>query len=407
MAYGLYGQQPIAMATNSAAQQSYGRNGTMYRRTVGGLYGGALPNPDNVPTPQQTVGYATGNQYAPMRQPGLGYAPTTQGGYDSQMQTQNPGGRFFGGALPAMNDQGQPGFYGPPAQAPAAGNYSMPQGRFIGGLRAYTDGSNLTRISEGDPEYAKMQAAQTMFDARRGGLLQRQQDYQARTTADMAGRRAGVAANAYNKSQARKTRLGIGDPTDMGLRMNPEIAALAGLQQGGLRGNAAGPADNMAGLTQYAGHVSALVQAGVLDQEQAKAMIGDHMKGLGLKIPTAKVPNTQEKIAKQLTPQQRSEFSQLKTPQEKEQWLNINGITDIGMRHSLLGVPDNNAPIGLGQWAMNGLGMLGQQFGLFRSPPPAGPTRVPVIGPDGRKRNTAPLRPLTGPPQSYGVSGSY
>jgi hypothetical protein len=169
--------------------------------------------------------------YGPMNMPPMGMAPTTQGGYDQQMGEQNPGGRFFGGALPAYGTssggQHRPMFMGPPVEAPPQ-HYSLPESRFIGGNRQYTDGSNLTAISESDPQFSRMQAARAMFDARRGGLAQRQEDYQSRVAEGRYNRTMNRQTNAINKATARRDRLGIGDPTEMFFRGNP----MAGLQYG-------------------------------------------------------------------------------------------------------------------------------------------------------------------------------
>jgi hypothetical protein len=341
-----------------------------------------------------------------MNQAPLGIAPTTQAGYQQQMAQQNPGGQYYGGALPALgmsaNGTQRPMWMAPPAAPQGAQQYSLPESRFIGGVRNYTDGSNLTRISQGDPQWQRMQDAQKMFDARRGGLAQRQQDYQQRTQADMASRRALVENNAYNKSQARKAGLGIGDPLDMAMRGNPDIAGAYGLANIGLQGQQMQNNLGLAALAQQQqqqqhqnmlgmmGHIAGMDLPPAVKQQYMNQIMG----GLGLSAPMGGSGLTgtgQQRATAQLTPKQQGEYRALKTPQEREAWLNQNGIMDPVTRGYMLG----SGGAGMGIQGYNP-GLMQGIFDWITRPfevAPTRPSRTRVIGLDG-KPTTAPLRPL-------------
>jgi hypothetical protein len=347
--------------------------------------------------------------YGPMNMPPMGMAPTTQGGYDQQMGEQNPGGRFFGGALPAYGTssggQHRPMFMGPPVEAPPQ-HYSLPESRFIGGNRQYTDGSNLTAISESDPQFSRMQAARAMFDARRGGLAQRQEDYQSRVAEGRYNRTMNRQTNAINKATARRDRLGIGDPTEMFFRGNP----MAGLQYGmmqqqlGLQGaheanahqrgmmheqNLAQSYDSRnttarhTALGSLYGAIAQRVQAGQGTAEDVATMrkIEAELMGVGPQGSFARGSGPGGSAA-QLTPQQTEQFRRdaQANPTKAERDLIAKGATRSEAQEAIrevnpsYGTADYAAP---GVWPMIGRGIgwgLDTGFGLadqFFGRPPA------------------------------------
>jgi len=62
----------------------------------------------------------------------------------------------------------------------------------------------------------------------------------------------------------------------------------------------------------------------------------------------------QARVNYHLTPKQQGEFAALKTPAEKEAWLNANGVMDTATRQHLLGVGRAQRPIAA-DWLASGL----------------------------------------------------
>jgi hypothetical protein len=341
--------------------------------------------------PQQINSAATGNQYAPMHQSPMGVAPSTMGGYMGQMANQNPGGRFFQGALPVYGASAggvRPMFMGAPS--PQGPSPQMQQSA-AQSIARYFDPRTGTMSQEhlGGYNASNIRAMQLSGMGPNykppANVGQMQQNYFSRTSQDMAGRQAGVQANAFNSSQARKARMGIGDPLDMAMRGNPQIAAMMGMGQMGLQGQMGQQAlgwgqlqqqaqqqhfQNMAAL---AGHVAGMqgvppgLQQGYMNQIMQQFGLqggqGGGMTGTG-----------QQRANYSLTPQQQGQFRNLKTAAEKEKWLNDNGIMDTMTRQFMLGthVAPSSQP-GVGDYAANviggaaGFGMLGP-WGLPPAP---------------------------------------
>ena len=178
-------------------------------QTYGGAYGQQAGEPAAPFNPMARQGYPSGGAVP------LGMAPDNMAQYDQQMAAQNPGGQLFGGALPTMitsaSGQQRPGYMAPPAQiggtpeSIAAANYSLSR---KGYAQDPQTGQWSNSLSPNDPQMIAQQQAAAMFDARRGGVGQRQQDYQQRTAADMADRRAGVSGRAIGRADARNRRTG-------------------------------------------------------------------------------------------------------------------------------------------------------------------------------------------------------
>ena len=335
------------LLNNYGAGLGYGNTGYMPNKTVGGLFGQPLPNPDNVPTPQQTLGAATGNQYAPMRQPGLGMAPTTQQGYQQQMQQQNPGGLFFGGALPAMGTSAggatRPMWMGAPAQPQASS-----------GFPSYADWNRARGGPSQRPITRDRQAADAAGHA----------NYMQGWNQQLGLRGLGVQQNAINKTDARRVRMGIGDPVDMAMRQNPEIAGMMGMGRMGLQGQMMqyglmGQAMQQQAHQQHLQNLTGLAGAiGQMDIPPGlkQQYMGQIMQAHGLQMPAGggqQAPGGlfgQNRTNYFVPHQVQAQLMQAKTQQEKEAILNQNGITDIATRHQLLGWAKYSADAWNSRW---------------------------------------------------------
>jgi hypothetical protein len=177
-------------------------------KTYGGGYGRMAPPPGG----GLFGGTPVANQAAPMAQ-ALGFAPTTQSGYDEQMAAQNPNGRFFGGALPttitSANGTQRPGYMAPPAQDGGVGfdryKWAQSHGYYI----HPTTGAMIKDPGLMSASPAQIRGWQVTGQGPNyqppADLAERQAAYQARTGANMAKRQAGVLANAQQRNQAANT----------------------------------------------------------------------------------------------------------------------------------------------------------------------------------------------------------
>lgn len=155
-----------------------------------------LPQPDSARlTPAQLLAQASGNQYGPINGTGLGLA-----------------GAWHGGAQPGTV-AGKPAWVdGPPREASAG---MLPSSRFVGGGTLGRAGAApLSAISESDPEFAKMQAARKLFDARGGGLDARRLAYEQRQNAPpgQTPRQIRMARAADDMQRNFEMRLGLASP---------------------------------------------------------------------------------------------------------------------------------------------------------------------------------------------------
>ncbi len=313
------------------------------------------------------------NQYRPLNQPGMMEGPLTNQSYVQGMQNLGvPYGSHFQNTLPAWGFTGsggmRPMFHGVP-QAPQ-GVGQQQQNAWAAQNGMYTNHqtgtmSPLNGVQSGSTGFnnhdirAMQIAGQGPNYKPPANLQQMQQDYFSRTSQNMAGRQAGVQANAFNSSQARKARMGIGDPLDMAMRQNPQIAGMMGMGQMGLQGQMGqqalgwgqlaqqGQQQHFQNMAALAGHVAGMqgvppgLQQGymnqIMQQFGLQGQQGGGMTGTG-----------QQRANYSLTPQQQGQFRGLKTAKEKEEWLNKNGVMDPITRQHLLGVGGPQHP-GLGQ----------------------------------------------------------
>ncbi len=93
--------------------------------------------------------------------------------------------------------------------------------------------------------------------------------------------------------------------------------------------------DQFAGLAQLGTHLGGLVQAGVLQPDQAQQIMQQRMGASGLKIPASRENPVAIKARQQLSPDKMQQFAQLKTGPERDAFLNANGITDPVVRNHL------------------------------------------------------------------------
>lgn len=404
-----YAQTPFASLNGPANVNSYQqRTGQVPNKTYGGMFGQALPNPENAPTIPQHFAANTGNQYAPTGR-GLGLAPTTAGGYKTAMDQQNPGGRLFGGALPAYGTSSggetRPMFMGPPTQG---GNFagSFPRNDYEETRTgALTPTSASTRLLT--------DAAQKRFLAAHPNDVPLEQRYHSLGLATPEERGANRFQRSTAKADARKFRLGIGEPLDMAMRANPGIAGGIGLARLNNANSQAWAnvqqkmqADKLAAMKEQAQNQTLLGLAGHIAGADMppgeKAAYMDQITGkLGLAKP-AGVPRgsatgtPQQRANYYLTPKQQGELRGMKTAQEKEQFLNQHGVTDTVTRQNLLGVGQSPPPslFDMGSAAAQG-GMTGL-LGLLpwmMTPSPSRPTRK--RGPSGRSVPITPAAPAT------------
>jgi hypothetical protein len=156
-----YQRQKSSLETNENAQAAYGDPasgffGNMPRRTVGGAFGLPITNPDNRLDDAGIIAAGRGNPYASTNTAPLGRAPADPLGFAAAMEQQNPNGRWFGGALPAIGTSfggaQRPMFFAPPAEqgpemtpqqktqfASGIGAYYNPQTGIMGGTNRVMD----------------------------------------------------------------------------------------------------------------------------------------------------------------------------------------------------------------------------------------------------------------------------
>lgn len=403
----VYSPAPYHGADNSWAGSRFASTGQMPTQTYGGLFGAGQPNPSNVPTSAQTLGYATGNQYAPMHQAPLAMAPTNQQGYMQQMAQQNPGGQFFGGALPAMGmsagGQQRPMFMGAPAeQGPQFPNFA-----------------DWNR-ARGGPSNRPITQQRQQADA--AGHAQYMQQW----NQGMAGRRGMVQNNAMDKGAARRARMGIGDPLDMAMRGNSDIAGMMGMGQLGLQGQQMqnqlgwGALAQQHQAAQFQQH-AALMQhiAGADLPPGVKQSYMDQLMGsMGLHGGQSGGPTGtgQQRANWHLTGKEQGEYRALKTPQEREAWLNQKGIVDPTTRSYMLG--ESGRGMGVGGQSPQGFllhpsifgfpaAFAGNYFSKLLEKTPVGTTRErPKSGkgpsvPKAAAKAPIPMQPS---PESFGAA---
>ena len=221
----LYGRQPTAAATNENAAMLYGDPQSVFyqnfpRRTVGWNFGnpGGF-HPDNVRSNYQTIQAARGNPYRPYGAPGLQVAPTGVAGYAQQMQTQNPDGTWFGGALPAMGTSfggaQRPMFMGAPNNQPGPSVSPQYMAQFAQGVGGYFNPQ--TGVMGGNNKVMDMSRLQFLRGAIGGGfgpgpsqeaLAANRKTYQGNRAMEMARRQAGVSRMALARSDAMRRRTG-------------------------------------------------------------------------------------------------------------------------------------------------------------------------------------------------------
>ncbi len=209
------------LMTNQQAGAIYAANGYMPNTTVGGGYG--------LPSPAESANNAYDRYKA---------GTTIPGGYGQTMARAQHGGATPGmvvdsRGLMRQGWQGGQDVAGPVDQAAVAGANVGLMGK------GYTQGANGSwQMSPGMAGYDAMKAAGETFDARRGGLLQRQDDYQNRTAENMAMRQGNAQARGIQRGQgvADTARLRRGQLT-MQERMTMQNPAyglgMAQLQQQG------------------------------------------------------------------------------------------------------------------------------------------------------------------------------
>jgi hypothetical protein len=342
--------------TNFGAAQMHQATGQylgqpwMPRTTVGGAYGS--PATHMAMAPQQLMAQASGNQYAPM----------------GAAAGMNPGGRFWGGAMPGMFQGHQAWLGGDMAPEGYGGVGQLPNSRFVGGgTMGRARQASLAAISPGSSQYDAMQKAAAMFDARGGGLAQRQQDYWNRVTGNQQMRAMNVGQKAYAKGDSRARRMGNFsnfEAMQFGIPGFANQVLQSQNSQGWLQGQMAmsqaklqsdQQQQHFNNLAALAGHVAGMQG---LPPGLQQSYMGQLMGQFGLQGSPGHGPTGTplQRANYLLTPQQQGQFRGLKTPQEKEAWLNANGVMDPITRQHLLGV--NGPPPPAGLWGGIGQGIM-------------------------------------------------
>lgn len=354
---------------------------TMPKRTYGGRAAGGPTMMDhamNMLGGQGMNAAAMGSQYGPMHQAQLGMAPTTAGGYFGQMANQNPGGRFFGGALPAYgNSSGgnvRPMFMGAPQTGGGGVTPQMAQG-WGQAHSPYFDTRTGTMSQEHLGGYSP-EAIGGMQISGQGpnykapaNLGQMQQDYFTRTAGNNQMRAFNVSQKAYAKGDARARRMG-NLSNDEFMQMNIPGYANQQLQnqnsQGwmGLQGQMfhqkqMADAHNgyMNRMSQLAGALSGMnLPPG--QQQQIMAHIFGQLGVPGTAASGQPTGTGRQRANYSLTPQQQGQIAAAKTPKEKEALLNSLGVMDPITRQQLLGVggqPPQGLASQFGDWAARGV----------------------------------------------------
>ncbi|HEY2411584.1 MAG TPA: hypothetical protein VGI40_05055 [Pirellulaceae bacterium] len=225
------------LPSDLGAQQVYAAHGYMPNRTVGGAWGHHAGEPN----PQSFFDTAHPG-YQPMHAAPLAMAPTTGAGYMEQMFAQNPGGRFFGGALPALGTSSggsvRPMWMGPPQNSEGSGVTPQMQRDWAGRNGFYSNAqgtmSPLAGVQSGSTGFSPhdiraMQVAGAGPNHVAAAAIPQADRYHNLGLLTPAERMLGVRQNAFNSSQARKARLGVGDPLDQAMRQNPMLAGMYGM----------------------------------------------------------------------------------------------------------------------------------------------------------------------------------
>lgn len=368
----LNGQHPISGATpfteqiqrgtplnDMEAQQRYGMTGLMPNTTVGGRYGQVHDPSNNLSLAGQheAARYGTRNPYAVTGNPGLAPVPSTQEGFDQQMDWQNPMGRNFGGTLPTLLPDGRGGY--------RPGFASEPMKTFDYSGRGLFPKSNYTTDTRG---------RMTPVSGLAGFSPDNTPERKATLAANKAAYQGGREQRETDRRNAVMNRVAIRNGNAGGIGLPSEDQKAGGLEE----------------VTKYAEQLGPLVQSGVIPREVAQQMVQQRLGKAGVVLPKSTKNFRQQKIDAALTPQQQGEFANLKTPEEKNAWLNANGITDGTVRSMLLGSNMRDAPSpgitgAIGDWFWGGLG------GLFEGEPGAKPTRRVPKG--GKKSEPIPTPP--------------
>jgi hypothetical protein len=269
----------------------------------------------------------------------------THAGY---MQAMAPS--WYGGATPAVGTSSggvqRPMWMGPQGAPETGPTFDTAAWGKAHGFEP-TQGGGLTP-GQGSAAYSRLMNYRKNQDSLNAGHAQYMQGW----NQNLAQRKAMVQQHAMNKSNARDFRLGIGDPLQMALMGNPELAAQHGLAQLGLQSQ---QMQNQLGWAELAQrhqvaqieHNVALMQhiVGADLPPGLKAGYMDQLLGsMGVRPPGGSIAGGppagttgQSRVDWMLSPKMQGEFRGLKTNAEKEAWLNSNGIVDPHTRSMLMG----------------------------------------------------------------------
>ena len=336
---------------NKAVQQRMNANGPSYIQRQ--LAAQATP-----PPPPNLIGNLGLTAPPPAAQPLGGYA-ANQAGFDARMKAENPLGNF-GGTLPVRGADGRVAFADGPmkdlGQKPQFGKDSGASYRFTS-----VDGPNGTQyIGNNTPEQQK---ARELFDSRRGGLAQRQSDYQARQAGERSERSSGVlaAAQARGANRAENVRLKRGQLSfDERLAMqDPQSAALKADANGRL------------GLAREQGAARIAAQKDTL-AAQERMNEANNKTRLGIAQSNAAAKNPVEEKPK---PYSDSDYKQM-DPKEAAGHMIANGIppAEVNRRMTAITGVDHN-------WVQQPNGP-----GLFTGAKPAQPVVTPPVGSPNRAK---------------------